>query len=120
MKEKFKTILVVEEFRRIYLATFLIVIIQVSGILIFYKNLPKRVPLFYQLIWGEQQIAPVYYLWLIPFLYLFFIILNMIISIISLNMELKDYFVTKMLAYFLLITGIVSTYSLYKIITLFI
>jgi len=42
-----------------------------------YNKLPPQVPIFYSRLWGEQQLADTYYIFLIPLLLNIFFFLNL-------------------------------------------
>ncbi|MBU2577499.1 hypothetical protein KKA69_01550 [Patescibacteria group bacterium] len=51
---------------RLLFSNFFLILLGVIIILIKNKALPERVPLFYSRPWGEEQLAPSQYLFLIP------------------------------------------------------
>lgn len=120
MNEKFKLIIVQNQIRRIYILCFFMSILQAAVLLTFMNQLPAEIPLFYSLTWGAQQLAPVYFLFIFPSLSFILILINLFSSIIFFDLEIKDYFLAKLLAFFTLILSLISAYGLMRIIILFI
>ena len=58
----------------------LLILIQTALLLINFKNLPSEVPLFYSLPWGEKRLVDTGFLFLLPSLSLFILLINFLIS----------------------------------------
>lgn len=86
-------------------------------ILVFFKNLPPKLPLFYSLPWGERQLATHLQLLIIPALMSIISLINLIISW-QLHQSLEFFKKTLLTASF--ISCIIFSVTFVKIITIFI
>lgn len=62
--------------------TFSLILIftQIQTLILNYQGLPPRVALWYIKPWGEEQLAALWQLWLVPGLSAFFLIANLILA----------------------------------------
>lgn len=79
-----------------------------------YREIPPQVPLFYNLPWGEQQLANKFFLFLLPFFSLLFLSLNTLLA----RKNQEDFFISKLLVTGALLFTILSMIALAKIIFL--
>lgn len=56
-----------------------LIVISLIIILLFYSGFPRNIPLFFSKPWGKDQLANKYFIFIIPFLSLFFLILSIIL-----------------------------------------
>lgn len=120
MKEKLSNLIMEKVIRRLYLSCFLINILQAVLILLLLNRLPVVVPLFYSLTWGEQQLVPSYFLFIFPLSLFFLLLVNILISIFTLDVESKDFFLARLLAIFTLFINFIAFFALGEILGLFI
>ncbi len=69
------------------LACFLLLGVQGVFLALKWQNLPPRVPLFYSLPWGDQQLAQKPYLFLLPGATLAALVINIVLAILFLDRE---------------------------------
>lgn len=62
------------------LVTLLLVLLQSGAILAAKNLLPEKVPLFYTRPWGEEQLAPNHFLFLLPAVSFLVLMLNMLLQ----------------------------------------
>lgn len=91
------------------------IIFQVGLILFKYGNLPQQVPFYYSLPWGESQLAPVDYLFMLPGISFLILVINNFSAAVLLP---KVRLLSLLLSIFSLICSLFLFYSLFKIISL--
>lgn len=65
--KKFTFILLKDDFsRNLLISTIILLSLTLFILGFFFSKLPPQVPLFYSLPWGEEQLAPPYYFFLLP------------------------------------------------------
>ncbi len=93
---------------RSLLISIIAIAVQIIIIIIFFSQLPPKVPLYYSRPWGQQQLADTIYLFLLPGLSLAVFILNSLIA--ALFVDHEDFYsyclswVTTIFSVFCLIT----------------
>lgn len=115
MKEKFKFIFKDKNCRVLLLTSLIFFILQIVVLLFFFKRLPREVPIFYSIPWGDGQLAPPFMLVIFPISSLFFLIINYFLSIITFN---SDYFLPRIFYLFSMITSFFAFFGLWNIILL--
>lgn len=80
-----------------------------------YNNLPPQIPLFYSQPWGESQLAPVSYIFLLPALSAGVLLLNNCLAVFFLK---SIQLLTRLLVILSLVFSIFATFALYQIINL--
>jgi len=105
--------------RRLVLLSVLIGIFQITAIILTHKTIPPEVPLFYSLRWGQSQLVNSFFLFLLPGISLIMLLLNLVISFIFFDKEKRDYFLVRTMIVFSFIIFVVSSFGLWKIISLF-
>lgn len=64
----------------IFRYTIFVIIVQIVLILVNYQNLPQVIPFNFSLPWGETWLAPVDYLFILPFISVLILLINNFIS----------------------------------------
>ena len=78
--------------RRILRWNIFLILIQFIFLIYQFNNLPPQVPLFYSLPWGEAQLVPATYFFLLPVFSIIVLLLNSFLAtIFNLNSELLSY-----------------------------
>ena len=74
---------------------FLCILGQTSLILTATEKLPPQIPLFYSKPWGEQMLAPSFFIWILPITTLTLFVINFLISKLLQNLFLiRSLFIT--------------------------
>lgn len=89
--------------------------IQIGFIILRWNTFPPKVPLFFSLPWGEEQLADTRYLWLFPLLSISILIVNSVLSIIFHH---KESVLSTMFTISTAITILIATIGVLKIIFL--
>ncbi len=92
-----------------------IIFIQLISIIYYYNELPRQVPIFLSLPWGEKQLGNTITILLLPTFSFVFFILNNILSLFYLK---KAPLLAKLLIIFSLIFSIFAIITIYHIINL--
>lgn len=66
--------------KKLVIAGFLFLALQIGVVFLFFSRLPPSLPLFYSRPWGALQLAKKSTLWLFPFLTTLFFILNLVLA----------------------------------------
>ena len=98
------------------LASVIIAILMAMIILIFRDILPNRLPLFYSLAWGEQQLASLQQFFIIPAI---ITIISLINLVIAWQLHPSQLFFKKILIYSSLVTDAVLFITFLRIILIF-
>jgi len=64
-----------------------IIVVQLATILLFYKNIPPQIPLFYSRPWGAEQLANKFNLFILPGTLFGLLITNLILTVLFLTKE---------------------------------
>lgn len=91
------------------------IIVQLLLLFINFNNLPPQIPLFYSKPWGEGQLAPVSYIFLLPALSAMVLLLNNCLAVFFLK---SIQLLTRLLIILSLVFSIFATITLYQIINL--
>jgi hypothetical protein len=102
-------------FAFVFLFCVISILSQGSLIVASWSKLPPQVPLLYSLPWGEKILADPYFLWLLPTLATFFIILNIFIAILVAK---ENLFLTKALYLTNFVISFATLYNVVKIVSL--
>lgn len=86
-------------------------------ILLFFKFLPPKLPLFYSLPWGEKQLVEHQQFFIIPGILILITLLNFIISW---NLHVSQIFFKKILIMSIFVSTIILVITFIKIILIFI
>lgn len=86
-------------------------------ILVFFKFLPSKLPLFYSLPWGEKQLATTRQFFIIPAIITLITLVNLVISH---QLHMSQSFLKKVLLASSLVASVIVTITFIKIIFLFI
>lgn len=65
--------------------SFLFILLQVAVIIIFFSRLPPEIPLFFSLPWGEAQLAPPFFLLILPLISLAILLLNSLLATLTIS-----------------------------------
>jgi hypothetical protein len=106
MKEFFKDVRSDRLTFRVFIATFIVILLPLPYILFFYRNLPPYLPVFNQLPWGQSRIAPPWEIFLPSLISLLILIFNLVLSSVLYK---KTPLVSRMLA---IVSFIISTLTL--------
>lgn len=117
MKERFRNLFGDKACRTLLILTAGGILGQVLFLSVAFRELPPKMPLFYSLHWGEGQLAPTFNLFLIPFLTALFLLIN---AALSLFVFAADLFWKRILSFTSLVLGMLTTYWIYKTVTIFI
>lgn len=98
-----------------FVASILFIIIQVSLIAFYWKRLPPEIPLFYSRPWGSSILAHMQFIWFIPSIAFFFVIVNYCIVIFFLQ---ENKFLNRVLCVTSLLVGFTTFYGILRILTL--
>ena len=110
-----------ESFRRdrfsslVLLISFFSLLCQVSLILVSLGKLPPQVPLFYSRPWGESLLAAPAWLFILPGILLFILIINYAFAIF---LVASERFIVRALLIFSLVCAVMTLYDVVKIISL--
>lgn len=99
------------------LPSFLIALTLILTILLIFEFLPKKLPLFYSLPWGESQLVSHQQFYIIPASILLIAFINLLI-LLKLNSSFE--FFKKILVFSTIITTIILTITFLKIVLIFI
>lgn len=106
---------------KFFLISILITIISISTIvsvfLFFYNRMPDRLPLFYSLPWGENQLATKQQFLLLPIMLALICLIN---SLIASQLHSAQYLLKRMLMLSLIIIDLILVITALKIIWIFI
>jgi len=80
MKEFFNDVRSDKLTLRVFIATFIFILLPLPYILFSYKNLPPYLPIFNQLPWGQPRIAPPWGVFIPSLISLFILISNLVLS----------------------------------------
>lgn len=97
-------------------ASVMVAILMAMVIVIFRDILPQRLPLFYSLAWGEQQLASLQQLFIVPAI---ITIISLINLVIAWQLHPSQFFLKKILVYSSLITDAILLITFIKIIFIF-
>lgn len=100
-------------FYNFFLAALILSVLSAAGILAVMTFLPPLIPLFYGKPTGTDQLAPSWFIFVIPSLSLFITFINIFI-----NTSAKDDFIKKFLAVGSLVVSLMATLTVIKIILL--
>jgi len=70
---------------KLIFASISLILLQIGIVVLSLPQLPPKVPLFYSLPWGESQLAPFPYLFLLPILSFSFLLLNTLLAVVFLE-----------------------------------
>lgn len=104
-------------FSTISFATVSTALVLVVFILVSFSFLPKRLPLFYSLPWGEEQLSTPQQLLIIPSLIICITLINIVLSW---QLHKSQYFFKLILSFTAVISSVLLLVSLLKIFFLFI
>lgn len=100
-----------------YTFCLLSILAQVSLLLVSWGKLPPEVPLFYSRPWGEQILAAPVFLFFIPAVSLFALVMNsLFVNLVSGD----DIFLRRVLLSFCVLVALTTLYSTVKIVSLLI
>lgn len=85
-------------------------------ILLFFRFLPPKLPLFYSLPWGDEQLAIHIQFFIIPGIIILIILLNLIVSM---HLHEQQLFFKKILEVGTLISTLILTITFIKIVLIF-
>lgn len=117
MKEKFKSLFSDKICRMLFMLTIFGILGQVGFLAVNFKELPPEMPLFYSLYWGKGQLAPTFFIFLIPILTAVFLLINILLSILVFGLDL---FWKRILSFTTLVLGMLTSYWVYKTVSIFI
>lgn len=69
--------------RTSYLIGLIITMVMVAVIAFLYNRLPRSIPLYYSLPWGESRVAPRIMIYLLPLMAMAFFVLNLVLGLIE-------------------------------------
>ena len=93
------------------------VLFQASLLLVSWGKLPPEVPLFYSRPWGEQILAAPVFLFMMPAVALFALVVNFILASIIAR---EDIFIRRVLVACVILIGLITLYNTVKIVSLLI
>ncbi len=69
--------------RTSYLIALIIIAVMIAIIAFLYNRLPRSIPLYYTLPWGESRIAPRIMIYLLPAIAMGFFVVNLVLGLIE-------------------------------------
>jgi hypothetical protein len=100
-------------FRNYFLAAFLLAIFTVLAVFVLLNFLPPLVPLFYGKPTGSEQLAPTWFLFVVPGISILITTIDLFV-----NSSIKDEFIRKIMAVSSLIVSIMASVTVVKIVLL--
>ncbi len=100
-------------FRNLFIVAGVLSILDIIGVLVIRDLLPPLLPVFYGKPTGTEQLAPTYFIFVIPSVSILITALNLFI-----NTNAKDIFIKKTLAMVSLAVSLMATITVFKIILL--
>ncbi len=104
-----------EVVKRFFKLSIVFIVIQLASLGVFFTKLSPVVPLFYSLPWGDVQLAPAYFIFIFPILSIAIGLGNSLILFVS---PMKEVFFQRMVIGFWLLTTVLATIGLIKIVLL--
>jgi len=100
---------------QIFRSNLLVITVQIVYLIYKFNDLPPQVPLYYSLPWGESQLASASQLFFLP---TFSIIFGLINNLLAATIFAKITLLSKLLVITSLLISILSSVTLYQIISL--
>ncbi|MCL5970410.1 MAG: hypothetical protein M1450_02845 [Patescibacteria group bacterium] len=111
MKEFFKDVKNDKLTFRLFILTLVFVLIPLPYILFFYRNLPPYIPVFNQLSWGAQRLAPPFGIFIPSVISILMLIVNLVLSSILYK---KTPLVSRMLAVISFIVALLTLLFIFR------
>lgn len=93
----------------------IVILCQVAILFIKFNNLPPQIPLYYSLPWGEQELAPVTSIFILPALSIIIMLLNNILAVFFLK---SNPLLSRILVVVSLVCSFFAAIALFQIINL--
>lgn len=100
--------------KRVFKYSLFLISLSIIFIVFKFKTLPPEVPLFYSLPWGEKQLAPKFFLFLLPLSS----VITLLVNIFFAKKAKEELLVAKLLIIGAFLFSLLAIITLFKIISL--